>query len=271
FYGQLAAERAGLPMDTTMASKAALPGWKGRDFVASGPVRAAFLLREAGEHQLMQRFLLHVEERLDVENSAALASLSLALDRPFAALKIAKRQARKGVILPEAYYPVTELARQSGPVRPELAKAIARQESELNPFAISPAGARGLMQLMPATAKRVAADLDLPYELARLTSDPAYNSRLGTTYLAQMMQRYGNSVLLAAAAYNAGPHRVDRWIAEYGDPRRADVDTIWWIENIPFRETRNYVMRVLESLHVYRMRIDGAPRQIGLSRELGLG
>ncbi|QHQ36037.1 lytic transglycosylase domain-containing protein [Algicella marina] len=270
FYGQLAAEQAGLPVDGEMVTSGALPDWKARAFMETGPVKAALLLQQAHEELLMQRFLLHVEESLDAEDSAALAALSLSLERPFAALKIAKRQANLGIILPEAYYPVTELAEQasSGPLKPELVKAIARQESELNPFAISPAGARGLMQLMPGTAKKVANDLEVEYDLGRLTSDPEYNARLGTAYLAEMMERYDNSVLLAAAAYNAGPHRADRWISDYGDPRSAGVDPIWWIENIPYRETRNYVMRVLESLHVYRVRISNEVQPIGLEREL---
>ncbi|MEM9794790.1 MAG: lytic transglycosylase domain-containing protein, partial [Pseudomonadota bacterium] len=154
-------------------------------------------------------------------------------------------------------------------VRPELAMAIARQESELNPRAISPVGARGLMQLMPRTAQKVAQQLGMEYSSARLIQDPAYNGRLGTQYLADMRVRYGGSDLLAAAAYNAGPSRVDAWLARYGDPRRPGVDAIDWIEHIPFRETRNYVMRVLESQHVYRARISGSAPEFGLARSLG--
>ena len=270
FYGQLAAERARLPVDPGMASPARLPDWKGRSFETSTPIKAARLLRDAGDHLLMQRFLLHVQEGLDSQDSAALAHMALDMDRPFAAVQIAKRVARTGMILPDAYYPVADTMRRRLPVAQELANAIARQESELNPFAISPAGAQGLMQLMPATARKVAEDVGVDYSLARLTQDPAYNTQLGTQYLAQMMLRYDGSVILAAVAYNAGPHRADRWIKEYGDPRRPDVDALWWIENIPYRETRNYVMRVMESLHVYRMRISGKPSAIGLHQLLGL-
>ncbi len=270
FYGQLAVERARLPLDTTIAQRGGLPDWRGRPFASSKPVQAAFLFRDAGDMNLMRRFLLHVEEGLDARDSAALAKMALDARRAFVAVRIAKREVRQGIVLPDAYYPVTGLARASGPVVPELALAIARQESELNSFAISPAGARGLMQLMPATARKVSSDLGLPYQLAKLTEDPEYNAKLGTTYLGQMMERYNGSVLLAAVAYNAGPHRADSWIARYGDPRSPRVDPIWWIENIPFRETRNYTMRVLESLHVYRMRINGPQRAIGLKAELGI-
>ncbi|MEO0386620.1 MAG: lytic transglycosylase domain-containing protein [Pseudomonadota bacterium] len=269
FYGQLAAERAGLPVDRDMARQGTLPDWQRRSFANSTPVRAAFLFRAAGQTQLMRRFLLHVEERLDPSDAAALAKLSLDLSAPYVAVSVAKRQARKGVVLPEAYYPVTDLAAKAGPVRPELAMAIARQESELNPAAVSPVGARGLMQLMPGTARKVAGDLGLPYDLARLTRDPDYNARLGTTYLAEMLQRWGGSTLLAAVSYNAGPHRADAWIKTYGDPRSRRVDPIHWIEHIPFRETRNYTMRILEALHVYRLRMGGRGG-IGLGAELGL-
>lgn len=270
FYGQLSAERAKLPVDPLMAKPASLPDWKSRPFARSTPVRAALLLAQADDHLLMQRFILHVQESLDVQDSLALAAMSLEIDRPFAAVKIAKRLAQKGLIHPDAYYPVAETLRRRLPVDQELANAIARQESELNPYAISPAGARGLMQLMPATAKKVASEIGVDYDRARLTADPGYNSQLGTQYLAQMLERYNGSIILAAVAYNAGPHRADRWIAEYGDPRSPEVDALWWIENIPYGETRNYVMRVLESLHVYRMRISGKVTPIGLHRELGL-
>ena len=137
--------------------------------------------------------------------------------------------------------------------------AIARQESELNIEAISPAGARGLMQLMPGTAKKVSGWLDMPYNKARLTTDWQYNATLGQTYLARRLDQFGGSVAMAAAAYNAGAGRVDRWIERYGDPRAPGVDVIDWIETIPFRETRNYVQRVLEGLQVYRNRIAGGP------------
>ncbi len=270
FYGQLAAERAKLPVDPTMAKSPKLPDWKSRPFARSTPIRAALLLRIADEHLLMQRFILHVQESLDLRDSLALAAMSLEIDRPFAAVKIAKRVARDGMILPQAYYPVADSLRRRLAVSQDLANAIARQESELNPFATSPVGALGLMQLMPATAKAVAEEIGVEYDKDRLTSDPGYNSQLGTQYLAQMLDRYDGSVVLAAAAYNAGPHRADRWIKEYGDPRSTDVDTLRWIESIPFNETRNYVMRVLESLHVYRMRISGKVSPIGLHQRLGL-
>ena len=185
-----------------------------------------------------------------------------------AAVKIAKRVVRDGQIWPDAYYPLTGLTQHANGIPAELAMAIARQESELNPQAVSPAGARGLMQLMPATAQKVSSTLGLPYSRGRLTSDPGYNVQLGSRYLAEMLARFDGSIILAAAAYNAGPNRVDQWIATYGDPRRPGVDPVLWAETIPYRETRNYVQRVAESLHVYRARMAGRAGPIGLTQAI---
>ena len=110
----------------------------------------------------------------------------------------------------------------------------------------------------------MADEAGVPYSATRLGTDPRYNARLGTTYLAQMLDRYDGAYVLATAAYNAGPGRVDQWLKANGDPRKGGVDSVEWIEAIPFTETRNYVMRVMESLHVYRARLKGeaAPVQI---------
>lgn len=133
--------------------------------------------------------------------------------------------------------------------------AITRQESMFQADAVSAAGARGLMQLMPGTAKDTARVIGVDYSPARLTSDPAYNALLGSTYLGKQLQRYEGSLLLAAAAYNAGPGNASKWIAAYGDPRVDNVDPVVWVELIPFQETRKYVQRVLGNYLVYRQRL----------------
>ena len=122
----------------------------------------------------------------------------------------------------------------------------------MNTRAISSAGARGLVQLLPATAKRMARTLRVKYSRARLTQDPDYNLRLGSVYLAGLLNRYNGAYALALAGYNAGPSRVKRWLRVNGDPRTGEVDPIDWIEMIPFHETRNYVQRVLENTQIYR-------------------
>ena len=144
-----------------------------------------------------------------------------------------------------------------------------RQESAFYTGAISGAGARGLMQIMPATARRVARQIKVRYSRKKLLSDPEYNLRLGRAYLADLTEKYDGSYILALAAYNAGPARTNRWMKTFGDPRTPGVDPVDWIESIPFNETRNYVQRILESLVVYRKTLgvpDSDPVIVGGTR-----
>jgi soluble lytic murein transglycosylase len=113
------------------------------------------------------------------------------------------------------------------------------------------------MQLMPATAEEVAGNLGLPYARGRLTSDWEYNATLGAAYLAYLTEEFGPTPVMIAAGYNAGPSRPKSWMDERGDPRLREMDVVDWIEHIPFRETRNYVMRVTESIPIYRARLTG--------------
>ena len=132
-----------------------------------------------------------------------------------------------------------------------LIHAITRQESQFAEGAISHAGARGLMQLMPGTAREQSGKANLSYNLSSLTEDPQYNIKLGSGYIQRMMDYYGGSYPLAVAAYNAGPGNVNKWLRANGDPRMGGIDWIQWIEDIPISETRNYVKRVLENAVVY--------------------
>jgi soluble lytic murein transglycosylase len=140
-----------------------------------------------------------------------------------------------------------------------LTLATIRQESAFETDAVSRANARGLMQLIPPTARAVAKQLGLPSDNIekRLIDDPSLNLRLGRAYLASLIDDYNGSYLMAIAAYNAGPGRVQRWVKDNGDPRNPQVDVIDWIELIPIDETRNYVQRVFENLQVYRYRLNG--------------
>ena len=142
------------------------------------------------------------------------------------------------------------------------------QESGGDAAAVSPKGARGLMQLMPDTAREVAGELGLPYDEQRLTSDPAYNKALGSAYLGKMLDRYDGQHVLALAAYNAGPGKVDEWLKSNGDPRSGQIGMADWVRSIPYDETRNYTLGVLR-----RVREAQAPARIpgsGLSPESGL-
>ena len=137
-----------------------------------------------------------------------------------------------------------------------LAYAIARQESAFNPAAVSPANARGLLQLLPGTAKNVASRHGLAYSKERLTTDSAYNATLGAHYLGEQIDKFDGSYILTFIAYNAGPRRVGEWIKRYGDPRGKPIDAVIdWIERIPFAETRGYVQRVMENYQIYKARL----------------
>lgn len=271
FYGQLAAAEIGTPPNLVIAMQT-LPDWRTNAALQSDDVEAAVILHFADEDGLAFQFFTHLGQNLNsTRDVAALADLALHIGQTHFAVRIAKHAARRGTILMPAYYPVTELSGYASKVEPALAMAIARQETELNPRAISPVGARGLMQLMPRTAKKVAKWIGEPYSKARLTEDWQYNARLGQSYLAEQIATFGGSYVMAAAAYNAGPHRVDKWIGDFGDPRLPGIDIIDWIETIPFRETRNYVQRVIEALYVYRSRLSGAAGPMTILDDLNRG
>jgi soluble lytic murein transglycosylase len=164
-------------------------------------------------------------------------------------------------------YPLADVPPGGNTEKP-LVLAMTRQESAFDSNAISSAGAMGLMQLMPATANKVAQLLHLPFSRTRLTTDVAYNMTLGRAYLDTLVDNFSGSYVLAVAAYNAGPARVHQWIVDHGDPRNGTVDPIDWVERIPFTETRNYVQRVLENLQVYRFRLGAALPTLSLASDL---
>jgi soluble lytic murein transglycosylase len=268
FYGLLAAERAGLPMDDALRGQDTYPEWQATSFANSSVFHAVQHFMESGQSNLAEQFLRHMADILPADEIGSLGDFVLAANEPHLAVMIGKQAARRAIVVPRAYYPVTSLGVSEMPVPEELALAIARRESEFDPVVISGAGARGLMQVMPATAKAVADDLNISYELNRLTSDPAYNARLGTAYLDELMALFDGNIIMVAAGYNAGPGRPLRWMAQRGDPTRGEIDIVDWIEHIPFDETRNYVMRVAESLPVYRAQLSGTVQPLIFSQEL---
>jgi len=271
FYGQLAAEKISATPDKTLSGREDSPNWRSAGFADSELVRAALLLHYADQAALSEKFFRKLGKKLDRTGRQQLADLSMEIGRPNIALRISKQAARAGYILPRTYFPLTDLANKKLKVAPELALSIARRESEMDQFIISPAGARGLMQLMPTTARKVAKKLGMPYSRSRLTSDWEYNVTLGSAYLASQIEAFNGSYILAFAAYNAGPSRAKSWIKDFGDPRIDSVDQVDWIESIPFRETRNYVMRVMESVYVYRARLKGRAPRLTISKDLKKG
>jgi soluble lytic murein transglycosylase len=268
FYGQLSAERLGQPMDPALVGRATAPDWRNAAFTQSSVFRAGALLLEAGELSLSERFLRHLAETQNPRALAQLGRFAIEAGEPHLAVMLGKQAVTEGTVLPGPYYALHPMAQSDLGVPKELALAIARRESEFDPRVVSGVGARGLMQLMPGTAKEMAGDLGLSYSSNRLLSDWQYNATLGGAYLRELTAEFGASPVLIAAAYNAGPSRARAWIQSNGDPRSGKIDVVDWIEHIPFRETRNYVMRVTESLPIYRARIAGRTLPIGLNKDL---
>ena len=204
---------------------------------------------------------------------ALTAALAGGHGRPDLAIAVGKKAGRIGRQMISAAYPTLDIAKRTalsggGSLEIPLTLAVIRQESAFLPEAKSHAGARGLMQLLPRTARRVAKGLKVRYSKSRLTSDPAYNVKLGQRYLADMIDDFDGSYVLALSAYNAGPSRARRWIRLNGDPRDPTIDVIDWIEMIPLKETRNYVQRVMENLQVYRQRLNRTEVALALERDL---
>lgn len=270
FYGQLAAERAGqttmtLPKDPpiTQADRAR---FEGRELV-----RALRLLFESGNKDTFKVFALHIDDTLPTAAECALlVDLARAYGDPDTAMRAVRTAAQRGMTLPERGYPTMILPQVAGGAEPAFVHSISRQESNFDPRARSAPGARGMMQLMPSTASAVARQLGEPYSVDRLF-DPQFNMRLGSRYLGDMISTFNGSYIMAAAAYNAGPGRPAQWVSLCGDPRGGTTDPLDFIECIPFSETRNYVMRTVETMLIYRARLNGGSTPLTLSADIRRG
>ncbi|MDA9207542.1 lytic transglycosylase domain-containing protein [Octadecabacter sp.] len=265
FYGLLSAEHLGLTLNPDIVGGENFGDWKTSTLLQNPRVQAGLSLLEAGQRGAAVLFIRDAALEMSRQQVGQLGQMLMDIQEPFYAVLAAKSAARNGVLVQDVYFPIHPMADLDLPVEPALALAIARQESEFRTDAGSSVGALGLMQLMPATAQEVAGWVDLPYNRGRLTTDWEYNAALGSEYLAYLTREFGDTPVMIAAGYNAGPSRPKQWMDERGDPRRDftnpdPVDVVDWIEHIPFRETRNYVMRVTEGIPVYRARLTG---QIG--------
>lgn len=252
FYGQLAGHQLGREAPPRPVPEPVPDGAELAQFDGNEVVRAARIFFELGDGDHGKVFLIHMANHADTPAIfAMLASLAESSGRIDLAIAVAKRAIEAGTPLMIHGYPVTELP-SGGTAEHSLLFAIVRQESAFERDAVSRVGARGLMQLMPATASSIANGMQLPFSADRLTADGIYNVLLGRTYLESLIDDFGGSYALAIAAYNAGPGRVRQWLRDYGDPRGGAIDMVDWIELIPINETRNYVQRVLENLQIYR-------------------
>ena len=257
FYGLLAAEKAGKPLDPEFVQTPPTPDLASTSFDKSTVLKDAKLLLAAGERDLGERFLTHLTESLEKSEIEQLAAYVIEQGDPHIAVMIGKRAASQAIVVPFAYFALNDFGLTEIPVPEELALAIARRESEFDHLVTSGAGAQGLMQVMPKTARGVAEYLEIPYNRTRLLEDPIYNARIGTAYLDELMEIFDGNMVMVSAGYNAGPGRPLSWMERLGDPRTGRVDVVDWIEHIPFDETRNYVMRVMESIPIYRARLSG--------------
>ena len=255
YYGQLARTELGLKPVIIRA----MPAWQGIEpvFEQRELVKAVRLLEKnsAGvlAEPLVRRLAYYSKDPGELLLAARLAQ---SVDAHNVAISIANLANRRSVALDLFNYPMDGIPKSYKLANVDKAAiyAVARQESRFDIDAVSRSGALGLMQLMPATAKETAGKLGIKHSQARLSTDPAYNALLGSTYLAYQMDRYKGSLVLAAASYNAGGGNVNKWLKSYGDPRLNNVDAVSWIETIPFVETRKYVQKVMANYMVYRTR-----------------
>jgi soluble lytic murein transglycosylase len=255
FYGQLAARRLGLDI-------AALPPEpqptreQAEAFERAELPRLVRMMAEVGERERVKTLFRHMSTVFAREphEHAQIARLATQMDLPDEAVRAARRAERAGTPLTVLGYPTVALGKRPGDsLDAALINALIRQESGFDREAVSRAGARGLMQLMPDTARLVAKEINVSYQPHALTEDPGFNMLLGRTYLRRMIEEMGG-VPAALAAYNAGPSRAKRWMRNNGDPRVDEDALVDWIELIPIQETRDYVQRVLENDFVYRLR-----------------
>lgn len=269
FYGQLAAEKLGmkltLPRDPelTASDRAA---FEGREVV-----QAARLLVDQGHRDLFRVFALHLDDVVPTTQEAALlVDMIRGYGDQNTSMLAVRAAAQRGLVLADRGYPFRTPPQVMGAPEPALVLGITRQESGFDPRVRSHADARGMMQLLPATAATVARRIGVSHSTEMLW-EPDHNMRLGSAFLGQLVDRFSGSYILAAAGYNAGPGRPPQWTAMCGDPRTSSTDPLDFIECVPFSETRNYIMRVMENMQVYRAKLNGGTAPITLSADLKRG
>ncbi|HZW16384.1 MAG TPA: lytic transglycosylase domain-containing protein [Brevundimonas sp.] len=270
FYGQLAAEKAGMTTLTLPGDPVPTAGERAA-FEANELVRALRILGETGEASLFRVFAYQLDDDLPTASDLALLmDLSRAYGEDFTAMMVGRAASQRGFLMPERQYPIRIPPQVAGAAPLEFTLAITRQESSFDPRARSHADARGMMQFLPSTGAMVARQLGMPFSAERLW-DPDYNMTLGSYHLGDLMRRFGGSMLLTTVGYNAGPARPPQWVDRCGDPRGGVVDPVDFIECAPFTETRNYMMRVMENMGIYKARLNGGSAPLSLSDDLRRG
>ncbi|MDD9901105.1 MAG: transglycosylase SLT domain-containing protein [Alphaproteobacteria bacterium] len=264
YYGQLAYHKAHntTPLPRMMEEPQAMPEHV-TQFNQDERVAVIRLLKQIKLEKLTDSFFARLIKDAKIRDDFLLiAQLATEIGRPYYTVQANKSlQTHFSLYLPHAGYPLLAHTLPRNADR-SLAHAITYRESMFQEDIISPAGARGLMQLMPATAKSLSRQLRKRYSRRKLTNNPAYNVQLGTTYLISLSDDYNGFYPYAIAAYNAGPGNVKSWVKLFGDPRAGDIDLIDWIELVPFYETRNYIQRVMETMYMYDLRFQKTPRLV---------
>ncbi len=258
FYGQLALKKLNrelfLPSQNTEFDQDEFKKFKENELV-----RALILLLQVKNRKLSRIFAMHlVDQAKNTKDILMLSKILKDFNQVSFSIFVGKKAIYNNIYIPSLNFPVPSkelmnLINKNTEIPLPVTLAITRQESAFDVKAKSRAGARGLMQLMPRTARITAKKNNYKYKRIYLTSRPAYNVRIGSFYFKEMLNKFNGSYVLALAAYNAGPSRVNRWLKIYGDPRKNEIDPVTWMELIPISETRNYVQRVIEGIYMYRM------------------
>ena len=258
FYGQLALKQLEkqvyIPAQRLQINDALF-----KDFKKNELVRALILLLQMNENKLARIFAMHLVAQSKTTSDVLMLSKILNdFDKISLSIFAGKRAIYRNIYIPTLNFPLPKekllnLIKKNTVIPVPVTLAITRQESAFDTNAKSKAGARGLMQLMPRTARITAKKNNYKYKRIYLTSRPSYNIKLGSFYFKEMLDKFDGSYVLALVAYNAGPSRANRWLKTYGDPRKNQIDPITWMELIPISETRNYVQRVIEGIYMYRM------------------
>jgi len=263
YYGQLAFLKINPSQNFELEEQADVEDDYRKYFYNKELVKITHLLNELNKDKYTKNILRHLANDNIASGSEILAAeLATNISRYDFAIQVSKLASYEKRFHNTFNYPIISVPQYvNGRKIPETAfiLSLIRQESEFDMRANSHVGAQGLMQIMPYTAKLVAKQAKLPYSKSRLTSDPEYNINLGSHYIAGLILQYDGAYPFATAAYNAGPKRVKHWKKINKDPQKKQIDFVDWVELIPFKETRNYVQRVMENYNVYRYILEKKP------------
>jgi peptidoglycan lytic transglycosylase len=267
YYGQLAADKLHRPIIALRESGTIAKGEDREEATRVIEVLYAAKLDAFARSLAIDAASSYVDEA----QLAALGAVAARFGDAPALVEIGKQATIRGFALDGSAFPtfgIPQFTPLAGSADLPLVYSVARQESEFVPAAASGAGAKGLMQLLPGTARDAAKRAGVAFDALRLNTDPAFNTQIGAAFLGQLLADEGGSAVLAFAAYNAGGGRVEQWINAFGDPRSTNVDVVDWIERIPFDETRDYVQRVMENWRVYRERFAALANESGINDRL---